>query len=198
MGFDTKRLLRCGDDVRISDFVEIRYPEMVTIGSRVAIDAFVSISTQLEIGSFVHIGPSVSVVGGKAAKFVMKDFAGLSAGCRIICTSDDFLGSGLTNPMVDARFSGKQTVTTIVMDKHSLLGTNCIVFPGAQIGEGSVVSAGSVVKKRLEPWTVYAGNPAVAVAPRRKDKILEFEAKIDEVRRQIPNQSESSAGSKLL
>jgi putative colanic acid biosynthesis acetyltransferase WcaF len=42
------------------------------------------------------------------------------------------------------------------------------VAPGAQIGEGAILGLGSVATRSLTPWTVYAGNPAVAVRPRVK------------------------------
>ena len=35
-----------------------------------------------------------------------------------------------------------------------------LIFPGVTIGEGSVVSAGSVVVSDVPPYTIVAGNPA--------------------------------------
>ena len=40
------------------------------------------------------------------------------------------------------------------------------VGPGVQVGEGAVLGMGAVTTRSLEPWTVYAGNPAVAVKTR--------------------------------
>lgn len=40
------------------------------------------------------------------------------------------------------------------------IGRRCIIFPGVKIGEGSVVSAGSVVRTHVPPYSVVAGNPA--------------------------------------
>ncbi len=40
------------------------------------------------------------------------------------------------------------------------------VGPGVQVGEGAVLGMGAVSTRSLEPWTVYAGNPAVAVRER--------------------------------
>lgn len=37
-----------------------------------------------------------------------------------------------------------------------------MVAPGNNVGEGAVLGLGSVATRSLEPWTVYAGNPAVA------------------------------------
>src|SRR5207247_9840370 len=43
------------------------------------------------------------------------------------------------------------------------IGMNAVILKGVTIGENSVVAAGSVVTKNVEPNTVVAGNPAVVV-----------------------------------
>jgi putative colanic acid biosynthesis acetyltransferase WcaF len=42
------------------------------------------------------------------------------------------------------------------------------VAPGVNVGEGAVLGLGSVATRQLDPWTVYAGNPAVKVKDRRQ------------------------------
>ncbi len=41
------------------------------------------------------------------------------------------------------------------------------VAPGVNLGEGAVLGLGSVATRTLEPWTVYAGTPAIKVKDRR-------------------------------
>jgi acetyltransferase-like isoleucine patch superfamily enzyme len=43
------------------------------------------------------------------------------------------------------------------------IGKGCIIFPGVRIGEASIVSAGSVVRRHVPPYSVVAGNPAQLV-----------------------------------
>ena len=40
------------------------------------------------------------------------------------------------------------------------------VGPGVNVGEGAVLGMSAVATRSLEPWTVYAGNPATAVKTR--------------------------------
>jgi len=48
----------------------------------------------------------------------------------------------------------------IVVGDGVWLARSVLVLPGAQIGEGTVVAAGSVVRGELPPWVVAAGTPA--------------------------------------
>jgi serine acetyltransferase len=43
---------------------------------------------------------------------------------------------------------------------HSRVGARAIILPGVEIGEHSIVGAGSVVTKDVPPYTLVAGNPA--------------------------------------
>ena len=43
------------------------------------------------------------------------------------------------------------------------------VAPGVNVGEGAVLGLGSVATRHLEPWTVYAGVPAVKMKERQRN-----------------------------
>eukprot|EP01022_Parablepharisma_sp_SALTPOND_P007918 TRINITY_DN134344_c0_g1_i1.p3 TRINITY_DN134344_c0_g1~~TRINITY_DN134344_c0_g1_i1.p3 ORF type:complete len:129 (-),score=3.37 TRINITY_DN134344_c0_g1_i1:76-423(-) len=104
----------------------------------------------------------------------MKDFSGLSAGCRIIAGSDDFSGNSLTNLTIPKEYRNI-TIGKVKIGKHAILGSNVVVMPNVTIGEGCIVSAGSVINKDLEPWSIYVGFNPKKVKSRDKVKILELE-----------------------
>lgn len=47
------------------------------------------------------------------------------------------------------------------------VAAEAFIGPGSVVTEGCVVGARAVVFKRLEPWSVYAGNPALRVSSRQ-------------------------------
>ena len=55
------------------------------------------------------------------------------------------------------------------IDDYAWLGVRCIVLPGAHVGEGAVVQAGSVVMGNIPPCAIAAGNPAKVIGWRDID-----------------------------
>ena len=100
----------------------------------------------------------------------MEDFSGLSAGCRIITGTDNFIEGYLTNPTVPRQFR-KVKVGRVVIGKHAIIGTNCVVMPDVTIGEGATVGAGSIINKDLDPWGIYVGYNPKKIGERDKDAI---------------------------
>jgi len=48
----------------------------------------------------------------------------------------------------------------VVIEDDVWIGFKASILKGVTIGRGAIVSAGAVVTKDVEPWTVVAGNPA--------------------------------------
>lgn len=172
--FKSSLLKKIGTNVLFSEDIEIRRPESVLVGNNVAIDKGFYVTTSLEIADYVHIGPYVSIIGGSEAHCVIEDFVGISAGTRIICLGDEHLGAGLVGPLIPRKFRDNLVGGETIIKRFAGLGTNCVILPGVQIAEGSVVAAGCIVSKDTKPWTVYAGNPCKAVRERPFVKMKEY------------------------
>lgn len=54
----------------------------------------------------------------------------------------------------------------ISIGKGVWVATKAMVLPGIEVGDFSVVAAGSVVLKDVEPWTIVGGNPAKFIKKR--------------------------------
>lgn len=59
-----------------------------------------------------------------------------------------------------------ETPRPIVIGNDVWIGSRVIILPGVHVGDGSVIGAGSVVTKDVEPYSVVAGNPAKLIRKR--------------------------------
>lgn len=71
------------------------------------------------------------------------------------------------NPMKQYAPILKARVAPVVINKRAIIAVKSILLPGVIIGESAIVSAGSVVEKNVEAYTLVRGNPA--------KKVIEYE-----------------------
>lgn len=172
--FDTSRLRFCGDDVFVSANTEIRRPQLVELGSHIAIDSGSYITTGLKTGNYVHIGPQVCIIGGADGLLTMGHFTNIAVGGRVICASDTFSGDGLvTAPGIPVEYT-RLKKAPIVFEDFVNVGASVTILPGVRLTEGTVIGAGSLVTKSTEPWTIYVGSPARPVKVRPKETMLAY------------------------
>jgi len=91
---------------------------------------------------------------------VILDGANVQIGCHV------FLGPGVhiytaSHPLdPEIRRAGLEFVRPVKIGDGVWIGGRAVICPGVTVGADSVVGAGSVVTKDVEPFTVVAGNPA--------------------------------------
>lgn len=159
-----------GKDVLISDKAVIYNPEKISIGHFSRIDDFCVISGKVSIGRNVHIAVFCNVAGGTEG-IRLDDFSGLAYGVNLFTQSDDYSGVTLTNPTVPDEYK-TEIKKPITVGKHSIIGTNSIVFPGVDLAEGTSIGAQSIMTKSSQPWTIYIGSPAKKIKERKKDLLI--------------------------
>jgi putative colanic acid biosynthesis acetyltransferase WcaF len=109
----------------------------------------------LETGDVVTLGPGVEVYNP----------GGISLGHHTIISQNAFL-CGATHDFDSFDFD--YVKRPIVSGPYAWVCARAIVLPGVELREGSVLGAGAVTSRSLEAWTVYAGNPAKPVRPRKR------------------------------
>lgn len=120
------------------------------IGSKVVIKPCVNIKYpwHLAIGANTWIGENVWI--DNLADVTIGRNCCVSQGAMLLCGNHDF-----TKESFDL-ITGK-----IELKDGAWVGAKAIVCPGVTMGEGSVLTAGSVATKNIERDTVCQGNPAV-------------------------------------
>ncbi|HOO26508.1 MAG TPA: DapH/DapD/GlmU-related protein [Clostridiales bacterium] len=55
----------------------------------------------------------------------------------------------------------------ITIEDNVWIGANAVITPGITIGTGSIIGAGAVVTKDVEPYSVMGGVPAKLIRKRK-------------------------------
>lgn len=107
----------------------------------------------------LHLGAH-SVIGPRANIYCMDK---VTLGEKAIVSQGAHLCGG-THDISDPDF---QLITKpIVISERAWVAAEAFVGPGVTVGMGAVIGARAVVFKDAEPWSVYAGNPAVKIKSR--------------------------------
>lgn len=100
----------------------------------------------LEIGDFTTIGDRTEI--HVAEKIVIGKRCQIAWDCVIMDRNYHGIGNE------------SEKVSPVIIEDDVWIGCRAILLPGVTIGANSVVAAGSVVTRNVEPHTLVAGNPA--------------------------------------
>ncbi len=163
-------------NLKIFEFTKIINPEYVFVGDNVIIDDFCLLYAKedapIKIGSWVHITNFSSLTGGPIN---IGNFVGISSGCRLIGGTEHYANGALMNPPIPEKFRNVSREGCKLED-FSFISVNSCIFPNVIIGEGTVIGAGSIVRKDLEPWGIYIMKNGKMFKINDRDKEKTYEA----------------------
>jgi acetyltransferase-like isoleucine patch superfamily enzyme len=113
----------------------------ISIGRRTSLNQYVVINGE----GGVRIGSDVMIAA----------FVGIFAGNHQ--TSD------VCRPM---RQQGMITRGGVIIEDDVWIGTHAVILDGVRVGRGSIIAAGAIVSKDVEPFSVMAGVPARKIKSR--------------------------------
>jgi len=120
--------------------------------------AYFGTGSNIIIGDYSQIGENARIANDTTiGENVMMGFDVVVLSVR---HRDDILDI----PLINQEYFHNAPVT--IMD-DCWIGARSILMPGVTIGEGSIVGAGSVVTKNVEPYSVYGGIPAKKIKDRK-------------------------------
>lgn len=132
-----------GSNLKVHEGVRIRNVDRLVCGDNVVIGVnnFLQAAGWIILGDYVLIGPDVKIW---SVNHVFKD--------------PDV-------PVIKQGYEEKK----VTIGNNVWIGANCFIMPGVEIGDGCIVSAGSVLgKKVISPYSILAGNPARKIGTRKK------------------------------
>ena len=123
--------------------VKIWAKNKIEIGENFYLGRFSQIECDTIIGNNVIMGNHVALVGKYDHNF-------MQIGTPI----------RLSSQIRDKDYNWLGNKSEVIIEDDVWLGYGVIVISGVKISKGSIVAAGSVVTKDIEPYSIYAGNPA--------------------------------------
>jgi acetyltransferase-like isoleucine patch superfamily enzyme len=155
-----------GDYVQIHDHCTlIAHSERgITIGDGSRMKHGVYLDTEVDEGAYILIGKKVYVGTGSC----LHGHKGLEIG------DDSLLAQNVTITPASHKFDDPETiiyrqgcyVRKVTLGRDCYVGMNVSILWSADIGEGAVVGAGSVVVKTVPPYSVAVGIPARIIRKR--------------------------------
>lgn len=126
-----------------------------TVGQGVVLKPAVNIKYPwlLSIGNHVWIGENVWI--DNLAEVTLGDHVCLSQGAMLLTGNHNY-----KVPTFDL------IIGAITLEAGAWIGAKATVCPGVRVGSHAILSVGSVATRTLDPYTIYQGNPAVAVRKR--------------------------------
>ena len=184
----SRKFKRMGENVKIGKGVKIVNPEYIEIGDNVTIcdhctliargeggivvDDFVVLNDRvyldtespewgyIRIGKHVYIGTGTTLFGHKGLEIgeraLLAQNITLTPYSHIYDDPDDFI----------IMQGGRMEKVTLGRDCYIGMGV-CVMYSG-NVGDGSIVGAGSVVVKPIPPYSVAVGCPAKVIKERKK------------------------------
>jgi acetyltransferase-like isoleucine patch superfamily enzyme len=156
-----------GKNVKISDKAAIYDCDNIEIGDNSRVDDFCVVSGSVKIGRNVHITPMCLIAGGEKG-VILEDFVTISYGVKIFTQSDDYHGYSLTNSTIPKEYKNEKKLK-VLLKRHSIVGSGSIILPGVVLEVGVSIGAMSLVTRSTNPWSIYAGIPAVKIKERSKE-----------------------------
>ncbi len=128
-------------------------------------------SANVQIGNDCLLQDSVFIRAGTEGKVTIGDRAALNSFCRLFghgsieIGEDTQLGPGtlITTTGHDYDADLETHFKRVVIGRRVWVGANVTILPGVEIGDFSVIGAGSVVTRKIPPRSIAVGVPARVV-----------------------------------
>ena len=144
---------------------------------------FLTINRNLKIGKNVYIGRNCSIssiynlrIGNNIyiGKNVTIEVEGSIGDSTVIANSVGIIGrydhqvKDTKHKAFDAAVvrENKKLSVPIHIGEGCFIGYGAIILSGVVVGNNSVIAAGSLVTKNIEPYSIVAGNPAKMIGKR--------------------------------
>jgi acetyltransferase-like isoleucine patch superfamily enzyme len=119
---------------------------------------------RLKVGHFAYLGSGTHII----YPTVIGDLCMVAQDTQFIGNDHGYDEPGIPMRARNLWENSRKKIT--IVESEAWIGQRCIIFAGTRIGRGSIVAAGSVVTKDVEPYTIVGGVPAKYIKNRFHNK----------------------------
>ena len=138
--------------------LKIEYPKNVKISSNsyfgLNCKIYACETSIVEIGENVSFNSNVMINARGIGKIIIGK--NVLIGPNVVVRSNNHKYENCNVPIINQGMSKGE----IIIKDNVWISSNCVILPNCTIGEGSIVAAGAVVTKDIEPYTIAGGIPA--------------------------------------
>lgn len=161
--FNIKQFRSIGKNVIFEKGVLVFHPENIEIGNNVYVGHNAMLKgyykNTMKIGDNTWIGQGCFLHSGGG--LTIGKFVGIGPLVKILTHAHK--EEGVKKPILLC----EQEYKIVVIKDNCDIGIGAIILPGVSIGEGSIIGAGAVVTRNVEPYSVVAGVPAKLIRKRK-------------------------------
>ncbi|MFH1386121.1 MAG: acyltransferase [bacterium] len=164
--FYKKYLASCGRGLSTATGCQIRSGKNIAFGNNINLGLNAQVYASGKNNPTIKIGDNLST---NSNIMINADLGGpIQIGDNVLLGPNVVIRSSnhtFENPDLPIKQQG-HTAGKITIEDDVWLGANVVVVPNVSIGKGSVIAAGAVVTKNVEPYSVMGGVPAKIISKR--------------------------------
>ncbi|HBA90119.1 MAG TPA: N-acetyltransferase [Geobacter sp.] len=141
--------VKLGENVKLGKFINLYG---CTIGDNTKIGPFVEIQKNAEIGRNCKISSHTFICDG------VEIHDNVFVGHNVTFINDMYPRA--TTSLGELQVEADWTCVKTVIKHNASIGSSSTILCGVVVGEHSIIGAGSVVTKNVQPYSIVAGNPA--------------------------------------
>jgi len=145
--------------------LKIEYPKNVRISSNsyfgLNCKIYACESSIVEIGKYVSFNSNVMINARGVGKILIGNNVLIGPNVVLRCNNHNYQDT--STPIINQGM----TKGVIIIEDDVWISSNCVILPNCTIGEGSIVAAGAVVTKDIEPYSIVGGIPAKKIGFRK-------------------------------
>lgn len=133
---------------------------------------------QYEIGRHTYGDPTIHTWEEKAT-LKIGAFCSIAAGVQIFLGGEHRVDWVTTYPFNTLWECGRhitghpKTKGDVIIGNDVWIGAEAVIMSGVKIGDGAVIGLRAVITKDIEPYAIYAGNPARLIRKRFDDTTIQ-------------------------